>query len=168
MRPLKAARGHCKLILVMQTICGTGIRVSELRFFTVEDVYHGEVAVNCKGKTRVILIPGKLRKMLLEYAEKEKIRSGTIFVSRNGKPLSRSCIWWQMKALCREANVRPGKVFPHNLRKLFARTFYSIEKDVVRLMDLLGHSSIDTTRIYTMTTEEQPRRQMSRMRMVLG
>lgn len=167
MRLLKAAQGKRKLNLVMQTICGTGIRVSELRFFTVEDVYHGEVAVNCKGKTRVILIPGKLRKMLLEYAEKEKIRSGTIFVSRNGKPLSRSCIWWQMKALCREANVRPGKVFPHNLRKLFARTFYSIEKDIAKLADILGHSSIDTTRIYIMTTGAEHRRKIERMGLVI-
>ena len=117
----------------MQTICGTAIRVSELQFFTVEAVKHGEVVVSCKGKTRTILIPGKLRKRLLEYAQKQKIRSGAIFITRNGKPLNRSHIWAQIKALCEEAGVNPGKVFPHNLRKLFARTFYGIEKDTEQL-----------------------------------
>lgn len=167
MRLLEAAENKPQLQLVMKTICGTGIRVSELRFFTVEDVKQGEVIVNCKGKTRTILIPGKLRKLLLDYARKEKIRSGVIFVTRNGKPLNRSSIWAQMKALCVEAGVNPSKVFPHNLRKLFARTFYGIEKDIAKLADILGHSSIDTTRIYIMTTGTEHRRKIERLGLVV-
>jgi len=167
MRLLDAAKRKPQLQLVMQTICGTGIRVSELRYFTVEDVTHGEVVVNCKGKTRTILIPGKLRKLLLDYAKKEKIRSGVIFVTRNGKPLNRSCIWAQMKELCKEAGVNPSKVFPHNLRKLFARTFYGIEKDIAKLADILGHSSIDTTRIYIMTTGTEHRRKIERLGLIV-
>ena len=123
--------------------------------------------MNCKGKTRTILIPGKLRKRLLDYAQKQKIRSGAIFITRNGKPLNRSHIWAQMKALCEEAGVTSGKVFPHNLRKLFARTFYGIEKDIAKLADILGHSSIDTTRIYIITTGTEHRRKMERMKLVI-
>ena len=167
MRLLDAAKRKPQLQLVMQTICGTGIRVSELRYFTVEDVTHGEVVVNCKGKTRTILIPGKLRKLLLDYAKKEKIRSGVIFVTRNGKPLNRSSIWAQMKDLCKEAGVNPSKVFPHNLRKLFARTFYGIEKDIAKLADILGHSSIDTTHIYIMTTGTEHRRKIERLGLIV-
>ena len=167
MRLLEAAKSKPQLQLVMQTICGTGIRVSELKFFTVEDVKQGEVIVNCKGKSRTILILGKLRKLLLDYAQKEKIRSGVIFLTRNGKPLNRSCIWAQMKALCEEAGVNPSKVFPHNLRKLFARTFYGIEKDIAKLADILGHSSIDTTRIYIMTTGTEHRRKIERLGLVV-
>ena len=167
MRLLEAAEKKPQLQLVMKTICSTGIRVSELKFFTVEDVKRGEVMVNCKGKSRTILIPGKLRKQLLDYAKKEKIRSGVIFRSRNGNPLNRSCIWAQMKALCEEAGVNPSKVFPHNLRKLFARTFYGIEKDIAKLADILGHSSIDTTRIYIMTTGTEHRRKIERLGLVV-
>ena len=167
LRLLEAAKNKPQLQLVMQTICGTGIRVSELKFLTVEDVKHGEVIVNCKGKSRTILIPGKLRKLLLDYAKKEKIRSGVIFLTRNGKPLNRSCIWAQMKALCEETRVNPSKVFPHNLRKLFARTFYGIEKDIAKLADILGHSSIDTTRIYIMTTGTEHRRKIERLGLVV-
>ena len=167
MRLLEAAERKPQLQLVMKTICGTGIRVSELRYFTVEDVSHGEVVVNCKGKTRTILIPSKLRKLLLDYAKKEKIRSGVIFINRNGKPLNRSCIWSQMKELCKEAKVNPSKVFPHNLRKLFARTFYGIEKDIAKLADILGHSSIDTTRIYIMTTGTEHRKKIERLGLVV-
>lgn len=167
MRLLDAAKHNRQLQLVMQTICATGIRVSELRFFTIEAVQQGEVVVNCKGKTRTILIPGKLKKLLIEYARKEKIRSGVIFITRNGKPLNRSCIWAQMKALCVEAGVNPSKVFPHNLRKLFARTFYGIEKDIAKLADILGHSSIDTTRIYIMTTGTEHRRKIERLGLVV-
>ena len=167
MRLLEAAKKKPQLQLVMQTICGTGIRVSELKFFTVEDVKQGEVIVNCKGKTRTILIPGKLKKLLLDYAKKEKIRSGVIFITRNGKPLNRSCIWAQMKELCKDAGVNPSKVFPHNLRKLFARTFYGIEKDIAKLADILGHSSIDTTRIYIMTTGTEHRRKIERLGLVI-
>ncbi len=166
-RLLKAAEKNEKLRLVMQTICATGIRVSELRFFTVEAVKRGEVVVSCKAKTRTILIPGKLRRRLLDYAGKQKIRSGVIFLTRNGKPLDRKTIWAQMKELCRAAGVNPGKVFPHNLRKLFARTFYGIEKDIAKLADILGHSSIDTTRIYIMTTGTEHRRKVERLGLVV-
>ena len=167
MRLLDAAKNNRQLQLVMEAICSTGIRVSELRFFTVEAVQQGEVVVNCKGKTRTILIPGKLRKLLLDYAKKEKIRSGVIFITRNGRPLNRSCIWAQMKALCVEAGVNPSKVFPHNLRKLFARTFYGIEKDIAKLADILGHSSIDTTRIYIITTGTEHRKKIERLGLVV-
>ena len=167
MRLLAAAKKKPQLRLVMQTICGTGIRVSELRFFTVENIRRGEVTVNCKGKLRTILIPGKLRKLLLSFAEKEKIRSGVIFLGRNGTPLNRSSVWAQMKELCNEAGVRPSKVFPHNLRKLFARTFYGIEKDIAKLADILGHSSIDTTRIYIMTSGTEHRRKIERLGLIL-
>ena len=167
LRLVDAAKNNRQLQLVMETICATGIRVSELRFFTVEAVQQGEVVVNCKGKTRTILIPGKLRKLLIDFAKKEKIRSGVIFVTRNGKPLNRSCIWQQMKALCEAAGVNPSKVFPHNLRKLFARTFYGIEKDIAKLADILGHSSIDTTRIYIMTTGTEHRKKIERLGLVV-
>ncbi|MBQ3199372.1 MAG: tyrosine-type recombinase/integrase [Firmicutes bacterium] len=167
MRLLDAAKRKPQLQLVMKTICGTGIRVSELRCFTVENVARGEVTVNCKGKTRTVLIPGKLRKLLLDYARKEKIRSGVIFLTRSGKPLNRSRIWAQMKALCEQAGVEAGKVFPHNLRKLFARTFYGIEKDIAKLADILGHSSINTTRIYIMTTGVEHRRKIERLGLVI-
>ena len=166
LRLLEAAKKDSQLQLVMQTICGTGIRVSELRFFTVEAAKQGEAAVRCKGKSRTILIPGKLKRLLLSYAQKHNIRSGAIFLSRNGKPLNRSCIWAQMKRLCASAGVNPAKVFPHNLRKLFARTFYSIEKDISILADILGHSSIDTTRIYIMTTGTEHRKKMERLGLV--
>ena len=166
LRLLETAKGKPQLQLVMQTICGTGIRVSELRFFTVEAVKAGEVVVNCKAKTRTILIPGKLRKMLLAYAQKKKIHSGVIF-TRSGKPLNRSSIWAQMKHLCRNAGVNPSKVFPHNLRKLFARTFYGIEKDIAKLADILVHSSIDTTRIYIMSTGTEHRKKIERLGLVV-
>lgn len=166
-RLLRASGGNEQLRLTMQTICSTGIRVSELRFFTVEAVMTGEVIVNCKAKTRTILIPGKLRKLLIDYAKKEKIRSGVIFVTGNGKPLNRRTIWAQMKGLCKAAGLNPTKVFPHNLRKLFARTFYGIEKDIAKLADILGHSSIDTTRIYIMTTGTEHRRKIERLGLLL-
>lgn len=166
-RLLQAAEGNRQMQLVMQTICATGIRVSELQFFTVEDVKNGEVTVDCKGKNRTILIPSRLCKLLLKYARSEKIRSGAIFRSRNGKPLNRGRIWSRMKALCVVARVTPGKVFPHNLRKLFARTFYAIEKDIAKLADILGHSNINTTRIYIMTTGTEHRRKIERLGLVI-
>lgn len=153
-RLLKAAQGT-RLELVIQTICETGIRVSELKYITVDAVEQGRATVDCKNKTRVIFIPSPLRKILLQYIKKSGIIAGSVFVTKNGKPLNRSNIWRDMKALCEKANVAPGKVFPHNLRHLFARTFYSIERDIVRLADLLGHSSINTTRIYTIETGRQ-------------
>ncbi|MBO5300132.1 MAG: tyrosine-type recombinase/integrase [Clostridia bacterium] len=167
MRLLGAAQKKRQLNLIIQTICGTGIRVSELRHFTVENVARGEVVIDCKGKIRTILIPEKLRKRLLDYAKKEKIRSGVIFLTRNGKPVNRSSIWAQMKALCKDANIDPRKVFPHNLRKLFARTFYSIEKDIAKLADILGHSSINTTRIYIMSTGTEHRRKIEKLGLVV-
>lgn len=147
-RLVDAAKGT-RISAVIQTICGTGIRVSELRFITVEAVAKGKATIHCKNKTRVVFIPKQIQKLLKVYIKKAGIKTGTIFVTRNGNPLNRSNIWKEMKNLCDKADVSEKKVFPHNLRHLFARTFYSIEKDIVRLADLLGHSSIDTTRIYT-------------------
>lgn len=167
MRLLEASKRNAQLNLVIQTICGTGIRVSELRYFTVEAVRYGEVTVECKSKTRRVFVPGKLKKMLLRYAGRNAIASGAIFVTRNGKPLNRSNIWAAMKKLCEEAGVTPGKVFPHNLRKLFARTFYGIEKDLAKLADLLGHSSINTTRIYIMTTGIEHRRKIEGLGLII-
>lgn len=167
LRLLNAARSNPQLMLALQTICATGIRVSELRCFTVEAVRRGEVCITCKGKTRTILIPGKLQSKLLAYAQRERISSGTVFVSKNGKPWNRSCIWRKMKALCHAAQVKTSKVFPHNLRKLFARTFYATQKDIAKLADLLGHSSINTTRIYIMSTGTEHRRQLDRLGLLL-
>ena len=168
-RLLAAARGRRneRLLLVMEAICSTGIRVSELRFFTVEAVRLGRVEVTNKGKTRTVFLPGKLQKVLLKYAKSHSIVSGPVFVTRSGRPLDRSNIWHDMKALCREAGVAESKVFPHNLRHLFARTFYGLEKDIVRLADILGHSSVNTTRIYTMETGATHRRLLERMRLVV-
>lgn len=167
MRLLAASKKNEQLNLVIQTICGTGIRVSELRFFTVEAIRNGEVTVNCKNKTRTILVPGKLKNILLNYSKKRGIASGTIFITRTGKPLNRSNIWSAMKKLCESAGVKPSKVFPHNLRKLFARTFYGIEKDIAKLADILGHSSINTTRIYIITTGMEHRRKIERLGLVV-
>ena len=160
LRLLQAAKEDCRLNLILQTICATGIRVSELQYFTVEAVKAGEAQVSCKNKNRRILIPGKLQKLLLSFAKNCGIVSGVIFRTRSGRPVDRSNIWSAMKKLCVKANVNPGKVFPHNLRKLFARTFYSMEKDIAKLADVLGHSSINTTRIYIMTTGREHRRQL--------
>lgn len=167
MRLLKAAKRQTRLCLIMQTICGTGIRVSELRYFTVEAVRRGEVTIHCKSKTRTILIPGQLKKLLLEYAGRCKIKRGAIFITKSGQPLDRCYIWAQMKKLCAKAGVKRSKVFPHNLRKLFARTFYRIEKDIAKLADILGHSSIDTTRIYIMSTGREHRRKMEQLGLVI-
>lgn len=167
LRLLKAAENQPQLRLIIETICSTGIRVSELQHFTVEAVRQREIAVHCKGKIRTILIPGKLKKRLLDYAKKNNIRTGVIFITKGGKPLNRSNIWAKMKKLCEAAKVKASKVFPHNLRKLFARTFYGIEKDIAKLADILGHSSINTTRIYIMTTGEEHLRQLERLGFVV-
>lgn len=169
MRLCSAARkSHNKrLNLILQTICGTGIRVSELSCITLEAVRHGEAVVSCKGKTRLVFIVKALKKKLLRYAAEQKIPSGPIFITRTGKTVSRTSIWREMKALCDEANVNPKKVFPHNLRKLFARTFYGIEKDIAKLADILGHSSINTTRIYIIDTGNEHRRHMERLKLVI-
>ena len=166
LRLLEASQKNKKINLLIQTICGTGIRVSELRYFTVEAVSRGEITVNCKNRTRTILVPGKLKKLLLNYVKHCGIQSGIIFVSQSGMPLDRSNIWAQMKWLCMAVRVNPSKVFPHNLRKLFARTFYGIEKDIAKLADILGHSSIDTTRIYIMTMVTEHRRKIERLGLV--
>lgn len=167
MRLLKAAENQPRLRLILETICSTGIRVSELRFFTVEMVRKGEVTVSCKGKTRPILIPRKLKKILLAYAQQNHISSGILFRTRSGKPINRCSVWAAMKRLCARARVRREKVFPHNLRKLFARTFYRMEKDLAKLADLLGHSSIDTTRIYIMSTCKEHQRKIDVLGLVL-
>ena len=151
----------------METICATGIRVSELRFFTVEAIGAGRVEVTNKGKTRTVFLPGKLRKVLLKYAGSRRVSAGPVFVTRSGQPLDRSNIWRGMKALCKEAGVAESKVFPHNLRHLFARTFYGLEKDIVRLADVLGHASVNTTRIYTMESGATHRRMLEKMRLVI-
>lgn len=156
-----------RLSLVIQTICATGIRVSELRFITAEAVQCGRAEVSNKGKCRTVFLPDKLRKLLKSYLQKQKITAGAVFVSRNGKPLNRSNIWREMKALCESAGVAPSKVFPHNLRHLFARTFYSIEKDLSRLADILGHSSVTTTRIYTAESGSIHARQIGRLGLVV-
>ena len=167
LRLLAASRKQPRLNLILQTICSTGIRISELKYFTVEAVRSGEVSVRCKSKTRRILVPGKLKRLLLDYAKRQRINSGILFRTRWGNPLDRSNIWQQMKALCKAAGVNPGKVFPHNLRKLFARTFYSMEKDIAKLADILGHGSIETTRIYIMTTGTEHRRKLDRLGLVV-
>lgn len=167
LRLLETAKDKPQIRLVMETICSTGIRVSELRYFTVGAVQHGEVSVTCKAKTRTILLPKKLQKLLLDFAKKHGIEKGAIFVTRSGKPLNRSNIWAQMKKLCKDAGVKDSKVFPHNLRKLFARTFYNLEKDIAKLADILGHSSIDTTRIYIMSTGTEHREKIERLGLVV-
>lgn len=159
--------GNERLNLIIQTICGIGIRVSELQFITVEAVKNGEAAVSLKGKMRSVFIVRNLQKKLLRYAAEQKIKTGTIFITRTGKPMSRTNIWREMKNLCVQAHVNPGKVFPHNLRHLFARTFYGIEKDIAKLADILGHSSINTTRIYIITTGNEHRRRMENMKLIL-
>jgi len=159
--------GNERLSLLIQTICGTGIRVSEVQFITVEAAQQGEATVSCKGKTRPIFIVSALRKKLLKYAKRQGIRNGMIFVTKGKKPINRSNIWRDMKRLCRQAGVLPNKVFPHNLRHLFARTFYEIEKDIAKLADILGHSSINTTRIYIVSTGAEHRRRMENMRLII-
>ena len=160
-------KGKERLNLILQTICGTGIRVSELEYITVEAAKSGKAVVALKGKTRSVFLVKELQKKLLRYATEQNISSGTIFITRNGKPLSRTNIWREMKGLCQEAGVNPQKVFPHNLRHLFARVFYGIEKDIAKLADILGHSSINTTRIYIISTGNEHRRRMENLHLIL-
>ncbi len=156
-----------RLSLLLQTICSTGIRVSEIPYITVEAVRAGAAEVNCKGKTRVVMIPRRLQAALKSYIVDQDIRSGYVFRTKSGQPMNRSNIWKAMKRLCKAAGVAPGKVFPHNLRHLFARTFYNLKKDVVKLADVLGHSQIETTRGYTISTGTEHRRQMEALNLVL-
>ena len=157
------AKSNQRLYLLMQTICSSGIRVSELQYVTVEAIKLRKATINCKGKMRIVILPKELCRMLTEYAKTQKITSGSVFVTKTGKPLDRSTIWKMMKALCESARVSKYKVFPHNLRHLFARTFYTLQKDIVRLADILGHSSVNTTRIYTMESGEIHRRQIQKL-----
>lgn len=156
-----------KLSLLLQTIGGTGIRVSEIRYITVEAVSRGEAIIRLKGKTRTILLPKKLQQILASYIRRNKIASGPVFVTRSGRPLDRSNIWKMMKRICREAGVEEKKVFPHNLRHLFARCFYSVDKDIAKLADILGHSSINTTRIYIITSGVEHRRRLDALGLVV-
>ena len=159
--------GDERLELILQTICGTGIRISELQFVTVDAVRRSEAVVSCKNKTRTVFLVRELRKKLLWYCRQNGITSGPVFVSKSGKPLNRTTVWRLMKGLCKRANVEPSKVFPHNLRHLFARVFYAIEKDIAKLADILGHSSINTTRIYIISTGFEHRQRMEKMRLVM-
>ena len=167
-RLLKTAlkKNKKRLYLVMQTVCSTGIRVSELKFITASAVKSGTAVINCKGKLRQVFLPKSLCRILTQYMNEKKITSGSLFVTGTGKPLDRSNIWSEMKKLCAEAGVSPSKVFPHNLRHLFARTYYTTQKDIVRLADIMGHSSINTTRIYTMETGDIHRRQIERLGLI--
>ena len=159
--------GNERLSLVIQTICATGIRVSELRFITAEAVHCGRAGISNKGKRRTVFLPDKLRRLLKQYLKKQKITAGAVFVTRTGKTLDRSNIWRDMKALCKSAGVDPIKVFPHNLRHLFARTYYSLERDLSRLADILGHSNVSTTRIYTAESGAVHAKQMERMGLII-
>ena len=166
---VRTAREHGRerLALLMETICSTGIRVGEVAQITVEAARQGRAEIALKGKIRVILLPGKLCRRLLQYARRQKITSGEIFITRGRKGLSRKQIWAEMKRLCALAGVQAEKVFPHNLRHLFARTFYQVSRDVVRLADVLGHSSIETTRIYLLATGVEHLRQMEKLGLLL-
>ena len=164
-RLLHAAKqkNNQRLYLLMQTICSTGIRVSEVKHITVQAIARGVAEINCKGKRRQVFLPKQLCQILKQYIKEQKIKCGAVFITKNGNPLDRSNIWSDMKKLCKAANVSEKKVFPHNLRHLFARTYYSLQKDIVRLADILGHSSVNTTRIYTMETGEIHRRQIQKL-----
>ena len=154
-----------RLSLLIQTLCSTGIRVSEHRCITVEALRSGSICIDGKGKERAVFLPKKLQKQLKHYCKERKITTGPVFITKSGKPLNRCNIWAEMKALCKNAGIEPQKVFPHNLRHLFALTYYRLEKDIVRLADILGHANIETTRIYTSTTEEECLRSLSRMKL---
>ena len=167
-RLLDAAHGlgRERLALLLETICATGIRVSEVKYITVEAAHAGRAEISLKGKLRTILLPGKLCRKLKKYARQQKNASGEIFLTRSGKSLSRRQIWAEMKRLCKAAGVAPSKVFPHNLRHLFARTFYRVCRDVVKLADVLGHSSIETTRIYLISTGSEHANILRKMHLV--
>ena len=167
-RLLAAARetGQERLALIMETLCATGIRISELRYITVEAVRAGRATIALKGKIRTILLPTKLCRKLMKYAKKQKTASGAVFRTKSGKSISRRQVWYELKRLCRAAGVEPSKVFPHNLRRLFAVTFYKASRDIARLADVLGHSSIETTRIYLTVSGAEQARQLDRLGLV--
>ena len=156
-----------RLALLLETICATGIRVSEVQYITAEAAWGGKTEISLKGKIRTILLPSKLCRKLLKYCKKQNIQSGEIFLTKNGKRLSRKQIWAEMKSLCKKAGVPTTKVFPHNLRHLFACIFYKASRDVARLADVLGHSSIDTTRIYLISTGAEHARQLERLGIII-
>ena len=158
--------GRDRLALVLQTVCSTGIRVGELKFITVEAIQRGEATISLKGKVRYIVLPKKLCRKLLQYCRQHKITTGEVFLTRGGRSMGRSQIWAEMKKLCAEARVAPSKVFPHNLRHVFAVSFYNRYHDVVRLADVLGHSSVNTTRIYLMTSGAEHRQQIDMLGLV--
>ena len=158
--------GRGRLSLLMETICATGIRVSEVRYITAEAVREGRTEIALKGKIRTILLPGKLCRKLEKYARQKKITSGELFLTRSGRPMSRKQIWAEMKGVCRAAGVAPSKVFPHNLRHLFARCFYRESRDVAKLADVLGHSSIETTRIYLISTGAEHAWTLDQLRLI--
>lgn len=168
-RLIRAAesKGDQRLSFVMQTICATGIRVSELKFITVKAVRTGRAEISNKGKRRTVILPKRLCQMLSRYIRTQGISFGAVFLTKNGKPLDRSNIWRSMKELCKKAGVKASKVFPHNLRHLFARAYYSIEKDLSRLADILGHSNINTTRIYTMESGTVHAKQLARLNLII-
>lgn len=160
-------RGNDRLSLILQTLCSTGIRIGELRSITRAAAKTGKAVVNNKGKTRIVLLPRRLCGLLVSYCRKRGIESGPVFRTRSGKPIDRSNVWAEMKRLCDWAGVSRDKVFPHNLRHLFARAFYSVEKDISRLADILGHSSVETTRIYIVSSGEEHERQLARLNLVI-
>ena len=162
-----ARQGKNRLSLIMQSICATGIRISELRFLTVEALHTGRAMVDCKGKNRVVLIPNELKRMLMRYVKEKGLLSGPVFVTKKGRPVDRSNVWHEMKKLCQQAGVNARKVFPHNLRHLFARTFYRQQKDLAKLADILGHSSIETTRIYAMESGAEHQRMINALHLTL-
>ncbi len=160
--------GNTRLAMIIQALCAMGIRVSELEFITVKSVKDGVVKVYCKGKERQVLIPKSLQVKILYYIYKNSISHGTVFCTNSGKPVDRSNIWREMKSLCGKADVEDGKVFPHNLRHLFAKTFYHAFKDIAKLADILGHNSIETTRVYVMTTSNEYQKQLDNMDLVIN
>ena len=156
-----------RLYFLMQTLGSTGLRISELKYVTCEAIRKGQATINCKGKIRQVFLPSQLCKMLKAYVKKRKIKKGPVFISKNGKPLNRSSVWKMLKGLCASADVKKSKVFPHNFRHLFAKTFYSLRKDIVRLADILGHSSIETTRIYTIESGEIHKMQLEKLGLLI-
>lgn len=161
-------KGKKRLAMILQTICATGMRISELSGVTMESVAEGVVEIYCKGKQRVILLPGKLRKKLIRYIKENRISEGIVFRTSGGKAVDRSNIWKEMKMLSKEAGVQEGKVYLHNLRHLFAKEFYAVGKDISKLADVLGHTNIETTRGYIKTTSREHQRLLDRMGLVLG
>lgn len=158
--------GKRRISMILQTICSTGMRVSELSYLSVAAVRQGCLEVRCKGKIRMILLSEKLQRELLSYIEEKEIEEGTVFRTRSGKPVDRSNIWREMKKLCEQAEIEKSKAYPHNLRHLFAECFYALQNDIAKLADVLGHSSIETTRIYIKTTSEEHRKRLEMMNLM--